>query len=296
MKPKNLLFLRILALMFITSSAFSQQTITQWNFNPFNDAFPASTGTGTLTVIGGLTVLASGNAIASAATDFSSDPVDPATNNDALQLKAFPAQSTNSGTAGIEIAVSTVGFENIKLTFDTRSGNATSKFLQVRYSVNGTDWVNSSIFTMTAAMWHNNLSVDFSSITATKNNPNFKVRIVAIFEPGQTTYTGTTKAYEANKPAHYDMVTISGTQIHSNIGAIAKESLTIYPNPASEIVKVKATAGDKVTLYNRIGAVVERFTLNSNIESLNVKHYPNGMYLLQIESNDVVYQGKLIKN
>jgi hypothetical protein len=192
----------------LTNLCFSQQVITQWNFNPYNSAFPASTGTGTLNVIGGCTSAASTNSVASG----SSDPVDPATNNDAIKLNNFPAQSTNSGTAGIELAVSSAGFENIKFSFDTKPGQATSKYLQVQYSVNGTDWINSTIFTMNAtATWENNLMVDFSSIPEVNNNANFKVRIVSIFEPGKTTYTGASKPYDAPKPVHFDMITVLGT-------------------------------------------------------------------------------------
>jgi len=75
-----------------------------------------------------------------------------------------------------------------------------------------------------------------------------------------------------------------------------KKNLDLYPNPATNFVNIKANAGDKLTMYNQIGIMVARFTLNENIESLNVTDYINGMYLIQIESNDVVYQGKFIKN
>jgi len=181
----------------------SQQTITQWNFNPFNSAFPTSKGTGTLNLIGGCT---------SSASTVASGSSDPATNNGALRLSDFPAQSTNSGTAGIELAVSTAGFENIKLSFDTRPQQRTSKYFQVQYSINNIDWINSDLITLTSANWHNNLMVDFSSIPEANNNPNFKVRVVAIFEPGKTTYTHVsgTSTYNGS-PTNFDMVTISGT-------------------------------------------------------------------------------------
>jgi hypothetical protein len=181
----------------------SQQTITQWNFNPFNSDLPTSKGTGTLNLIGGCT---------SSASTVANGSSDPASNNGALRLSDFPAQSTNSGTAGIELAVSTAGYENIKFSFDTRPQQRTSKYFQVQYSINNVDWINSDLITLTSANWHNNLMVDFSSVPEANNNSNFKVRVVAIFEPGKTTYTHVSGTSTYNgAPANFDMVTISGT-------------------------------------------------------------------------------------
>jgi sialidase-1 len=271
------------------------QVITRWDFNPYNSTFPPSTGSGTLTVIGvGNNFEASTNLIASG----SSDPVNPSTNNDALKISKFVAQGTASGTAGIEMQVSTVGFEDIKFSFDTKPTNASSKYLQVQYSVNGTDWVDSDTITLGAALWENNITTDFSLFTEINNNANFKIRLVTIFEPGTTAYAGVTKAYEANKLMHFDMVTISGSPklVFSSIGSNGQgKTIDIYPNPFTELVSIRCNAGSTIAVYNQTGMLIEQFKMNTDTYSIDARNYPAGMYIISVQDGLNRLFSKLIK-
>ncbi|MEO5905651.1 MAG: T9SS type A sorting domain-containing protein, partial [Saprospiraceae bacterium] len=71
--------------------------------------------------------------------------------------------------------------------------------------------------------------------------------------------------------------------------------ISIYPNPASEDIKVKlefAKPYDDVQLrlINNLGQQVMIKTLTNTItthvESLSIRELPSGNYLLQVETND----------
>ncbi len=65
--------------------------------------------------------------------------------------------------------------------------------------------------------------------------------------------------------------------------------LLIYPNPASSEVKLKSKlpfqSKDKITIYNSIGAIVERVSdLTGDEISIDTKLFKDGIYTIQIES------------
>jgi hypothetical protein len=142
-----------------------------WDFNQTNDLLRATSGTATLVVLGGLrTAPASGLGSS-----------DPSTNADfALQLTGFPKQGTGARTAGLEITTSTVGFQSVVLRFDVRATSTASRRLQVLYSTDGQTLKAGPAFTLNGgATFTNGLTVDFSAIPETANQPEFRVRLVS---------------------------------------------------------------------------------------------------------------------
>src|SRR3954470_22725479 len=97
----------LLAACFIVAALFSAKAdiIAQWNFNSVppdtntsTGTTAASVGTGTASVIGGIS-----------ASWSSGSTIDPATSDDsAWQTKDYPAQGTGDKTAGVQFNVSTM--------------------------------------------------------------------------------------------------------------------------------------------------------------------------------------------
>ncbi|MFM8641681.1 MAG: PEP-CTERM sorting domain-containing protein [Phycisphaerales bacterium] len=217
----------------IAAPAFAQTAITQWNFNgpsattvPGGTAAPTtSTGSGVASLIGGVTAsFASG-----AASGGSSDPVTTAPPNYAWGLTSFPAQSTGSGSAGAQFAVSTAGYENISIRWDTRFSNTSNRFLQLLYSIDGTTFgstglANDGIFENVSGgdTWSNGISFSLSSIAGASDNASFVFRIVSVFSPTTGAYVASTSTstYAATGTMRFDMVTVSGTLIPAP-GAVA---------------------------------------------------------------------------
>lgn len=97
--------------------------------------------------------------------------------------------------------VSTAGYQNVVFSFDHRASPAASRWAQVDYTLDGTNWVT--------GFWNNggglspedtfyNFNVDFTSVVGVSDNPNFGVRVVSIFSPLAFDQNSSLADYSAN--------------------------------------------------------------------------------------------------
>lgn len=207
-------------------SSQGQTTISLWDFNgasatmvPGGATAPAaSIGTGRVALVGGTTGAASFGSGTS--NGGSSDPVTTTPQNYGWQTTTYPSATSANLTAGVQFLVSTVGRQDIQLTFDVRHSNTSSRYEGVLYTINGgTDWTPFAFFSGAAGdTWFNTRTVDFSSILGANNNADFGVRIVAAFESsavsgGADAYVASQTTYAAGGTWRFDMVNISGTAV-----------------------------------------------------------------------------------
>ena len=178
--------------------------IAEWNFNNTAAQTTPSAGTGTLGPIGGITVSAAGSGVGS------SDPETAAGADNAYQSTGYPAASVGDRTAGIEVATSTVGYKNVKFSFDYRGSNTSSRRLAVLYSLDGANFLEGAVVEILAGgLFTNGITVDFSAVAAANDNPTFKVRVVSTFADG-TAYAAISGNYGTAGTARIDMVSVTG--------------------------------------------------------------------------------------
>ena len=114
----------LLPLLVVSSvPVYAATPITQWTFEAGN--LSSAVGTGTASNAGGTTLSGfnSGNP--------------SGTNTVAWNTTTYPTQSTNSKTAGVQFAVSTVGYENVVFTYAHRHSNSSANTSVVQYSADG---------------------------------------------------------------------------------------------------------------------------------------------------------------
>ncbi|GAB4129046.1 MAG: hypothetical protein Fur0036_15790 [Fimbriimonadaceae bacterium] len=218
----------LLTLSFFAVVASSQAAIlTQWNFNSTTPDGNTSTGTtdpaigtGTASLVGGVTAtFASGDA--------SGGSTDPNVGDDsAWNTTNYAPQGTGDKTRGVQFLVSTVGHQDIVVTWDIRHSNTSSRWTQFQYTTDGVNFVDFGAAIdgpATGDSWNNTRSVDLSTVTAVNNNPNFGFRVVSTFAPGGSTYAGTTVAgtYATSGTMRYDMVTVNASPVPEPASMIA---------------------------------------------------------------------------
>jgi hypothetical protein len=66
--------------------------------------------------------------------------------------------------------------------------------------------------------------------------------------------------------------------------AISAGSITVYPNPATDILRIARATTDKaqVDIYNSIGVMVLSFEMNGAEMEINVATLHSGMYLVRL--------------
>ena len=204
----------IAALLALPATA---DTLVQWNFN--STPPDANTGTGvTAPAVGTGTASLLGTTARFASGDASGGSSDPATGDDSgWNTTTYAAQGTGDRIRGAQFAASTVGYENIVLSFDQRHSNTASRYAAVQYTTDGSTWTDVSLFDADQGgdKWYLARTVDFSGIAGVDDNASFAVRVVAAFAPGASSYLAATTGsnYSTTGTWRFDMVTISGTAI-----------------------------------------------------------------------------------
>ena len=219
------------------------QTIAQWNFNSAvadnstaTGITTPSVGSGTIATIGGPAAsFASG-----AANGGSSDPA--TTDNTGWGLTGWPAQGTNNKTAGIQLAVSLVSYQNIIVSFDHRHSNTAPRHAQFQYTTDVTAstplWVDFAIDGATGGDAWFARSYNLTSVSALNNNPNAAFRIVAAFDPAATGYaaSNTGSNYATGGTWRFDMVTVAGTSMGADVTPPVAQSFQVT-SPTTSFVK-----------------------------------------------------------
>lgn len=227
MNNRRLATLAILALCAAAPAA----VITQWNFNTLDGNFSTgtlnpSTGSGSIANIGET----------SSFFGFAGGSSDPEGPNDdsAWGIGNLPQQGTGSGTAGMEGLVSTVGFQNIRLSFDIKTQFSSSKYYQVQYrkAANGA-WIGGPTFGVAVEdVWELQNTFNLSSLdSGVDDNPNFGFRVVAVFKPGTDFYAGMNDGPGSYGRFGYltDMVTVQGDVVPEpgTLAALAAPTLAL---------------------------------------------------------------------
>ena len=66
---------------------------------------------------------------------------------------------------------------------------------------------------------------------------------------------------------------------------VDEQEITVYPNPATDVVNVSAGTGiQSITVYNSVGQVISVERAESNQYRINTANYETGIYLFQIET------------
>ena len=86
---------------------------------------------------------------------------------------------------------------------------------------------------------------------------------------------------------------VYGSTTNTSITTNNKESLTLYPNPAQDVVTIQNNIGSaNIEVYDVIG----NFILQSRNKTIDISNLPNGIYIFHVTSDSSDEILKLIKN
>ena len=86
---------------------------------------------------------------------------------------------------------------------------------------------------------------------------------------------------------------ISATPLSTNQNTLA--GVSIYPNPASDVVNVNSPNGGVISVYNTLGAKVLTEKATSNTHQLNVSGLTKGLYFFELVSEGKTSVTKFVK-
>ena len=224
----------------VTSIPFADlsNVLTQWTFN--SNPADALTNTGTLSPSTG-TGTASLIGITTTPAYFGGSMTDPlgsagaltGGNNSGLSYAGANSGIVPNKSAGVQIAVSTVGKKDIVIYWDNIASDAGPKHLRAQYTLDVTaatpvwqDYVattdglnvaNAGLYEAQAgSTWYIRRKADLTGVTGVADNAKFGFRLVAAFAPGESGYrradgTSTSALSYFSGNFRTDMLTVSGT-------------------------------------------------------------------------------------
>jgi hypothetical protein len=74
--------------------------------------------------------------------------------------------------------------------------------------------------------------------------------------------------------------------------------IQLFPNPVTDHLIIKNTentVGSKVTVYTILGQELNSFVLDTTETILDVSHYQNGIYFIQINTKSGIQTNKFVK-
>jgi PEP-CTERM motif len=191
--------------------------VTQWNFNSVPPDASTSTGSTAPSIGSGTAALVGGTTATFASGVGSTDLA--AADNTGWNTTAYPASGADK-TAGAKFSVSTVGFNNVVVSWDQRHSNTSSKYVAFQYTIDGTTFLDvagaTGLFTAgTGDTWFTGRSVDLTGIAGVANNANFGFRVVSTFGPGNASYVASTagSTYGSGGTMRFDMVTVNAAPV-----------------------------------------------------------------------------------
>jgi hypothetical protein len=268
--------LLILALLINSIISSAQTSFAGWNFN--TSSLSPSSGTGTLTFVGGC---GSPTYVNNAGTQ-------------ALAFADFPLVNAASGTAGIQFSSSTVGYAGISVTFDTYGHNQSSRWQQYQYTIDGTNWL--ILGNNNGGLTSSFLPVTLNFPATCDNNPNFAFRVVSIFNPsGGTQYEQVQGGgYNgSNGKWYFDNVGVRYNTLSTQSNSI--DGLTMYPNPLKGntlYFTSTANADMSVQIYDVLGKEVTNSKVMNN--TINVSGLNTGVYIVKVTEEGKTATRKLV--
>jgi hypothetical protein len=195
--------------------------IAQWNFNSATPDTNVGTGITTPSIGSGAAALIGGTT-ATFATGSGGDPASSGSDNSGWNPTSYPAATANNKTAGVQFSASTVGKQNIVISWDERVSNTGSKYVRLQYITNGAAFFDFPTTTsINAATVFESKTNNLSGFAGVNNNPNFAFRIVAEFESSaantvNSNYVGASGSYGTGGTIRFDMVTVIGATISAS--------------------------------------------------------------------------------
>lgn len=90
--------------------------------------------------------------------------------------------------------------------------------------------------------------------------------------------------YDSNNYSRGDTVSIdlSWEGVQVGINELSENTVTLYPNPATDILNVNSTAAMNLEVFNLSGTLVQQMAIQTaGTHQINIADLPRGMYLLR---------------
>jgi len=100
-----------------------------------------------------------------------------------------------------------------------------------------------------------------------------------------------TKVSTAQYNYYYSTITVNGISPF-----YSEQQVTVFPNPATNQITVKGTAGSIITVSTLSGSVIYKQVMADESKNIDVSSWASGTYLVSVETGNNKSVSKIIKH
>ncbi len=263
------------------------QSIYYWHFNTLN------TPTDVVTIAADFSLIPTAQPLL---TYTGSGPRDIDTNDTGSDLNLHFNQASGksarvrnpSDGRSLVFDLPTTGYKDIKFAYAVQRTNQGQLINNVSYSTDGTNFTqaNMSQTAFNVGTDFSLVDIDFSSIIAVNNNPNFKVKI---------TFEGNTTGTNGNN--RFDNITLKGVVDNLSTPISTSTAYQVFPNPFTNTIQIISSQEImELSVFDLVGKKVwQKTSVNENATTVDLESLTTGVYLLKIKTETGFITHKLIK-
>jgi hypothetical protein len=187
--------------------------------------------------------------------------------------------------SGVSVSNSGPSVRIVSWSASTMGAGQTLIGYRVQYRVRGTSsWTNAPLTANTTD------TIDFTGAGPAGTSENYEFSVVARFTDTDGTNKTSARACFVSKGVTYKGG--NGSSARMPGGSMV---ITVYPNPAKDVVYVNAPIGSTVELMDISGRIMAT-QISEGIEtSFGLSDMADGIYMIQIKSNGEVTTERLVK-
>ena len=137
--------------------------------------------------------------------------------------------------------------------------------------------------------WETALESNVSGIQVERSSDGVQFKVIGEETPGNAkdnhyTYADT-RPLPGNNYYRLGFVDMDGSKTYSKIILIKHQdlpALSLYPNPASNVIQVTSATDGIITIYNSAGGLVIKQPVAKGISRINIQALPAGIYVCKI--------------
>lgn len=182
---------------------------------------------------------------------------------------------------------------------DHHGNNSTADYWIVKFGTDGTlpiqlvsfnGYVQSSVAQVS---WRSGVEENFEQFELEKSTDakNFTTIATIAAKGSNSSYIFSTPQKEALAYYRLKMVDNDGRLSYSSIVALRQDAdaISLHPNPASEFINVKVTAGCDAAICNTAGRLIQRVRLKNGENNIQISRLDKGVYFLVTEKNKLQF-------
>jgi hypothetical protein len=181
--------------------------------------------------------------------------------------------------------------------------NASGTYTDVLTASNGCDSTLTTVLVINPAI---DVNTSLSGLTISANESSASYQWIDCDNSNQPIVGETNQSFTASSNGNYAVIVTqnncSDTSACVNISTVGikdaskSNTVNIYPNPSNGIYNMTGLIiNSKITVYDAIGQIVYTSTTTESKETIDISNLPNGVYMIQLNSENGTTTKKVIK-